>query len=106
MPRPRKAATTAALCLLAFAVGPAFADRAKDRAAEKARKKAWEEAQEAFKRDYKSDDPKVRRAAVRKSHENPAILKLYEEFLTDGPCGHVSHQLLHTGYTPRGKFID
>ena len=33
---------------------------------------------------------------VRKSHENPAVLKLYNEFLTDGPCGHVSHKLLHT----------
>jgi NADH-quinone oxidoreductase subunit G/[NiFe] hydrogenase diaphorase moiety small subunit len=42
---------------------------------------------------------------IRKSHENPAVLKLYREFLTDGPCGHLSHHLLHTGYTPRGKFI-
>ncbi|NLH50254.1 MAG: 2Fe-2S iron-sulfur cluster binding domain-containing protein [Myxococcales bacterium] len=43
--------------------------------------------------------------AVRKSHENPAVLRLYREFLTDGPCGHLSHKLLHTHYTPRGKFI-
>jgi iron only hydrogenase large subunit-like protein len=43
---------------------------------------------------------------VRKSHENPAVLKLYGEFLTDGPCGHLSHQLLHTHYTVRGKFIE
>jgi NADH-quinone oxidoreductase subunit G/[NiFe] hydrogenase diaphorase moiety small subunit len=42
---------------------------------------------------------------VRKSHENPAVLKLYSEFLTDGPCGHLSHTLLHTHYTARGKFI-
>jgi NADH-quinone oxidoreductase subunit G/[NiFe] hydrogenase diaphorase moiety small subunit len=42
---------------------------------------------------------------VRKSHENPAVLELYSQFLTDGPCGHLSHKLLHTGYTPRGKFI-
>ena len=42
---------------------------------------------------------------VRKSHENPAVLKLYSEFFTEGPCGHKSHQLLHTTYTPRGKFI-
>jgi iron-only hydrogenase group A len=42
---------------------------------------------------------------VRKSHENPAITKIYTEFLTEGPCGHKSHELLHTGYTPRGKFI-
>ncbi|MBN2081057.1 iron hydrogenase small subunit [bacterium] len=43
---------------------------------------------------------------VRKSHENPAIIKLYNEFLTDGPCGHVSHKLLHTHYTKRGKVIN
>jgi NADH-quinone oxidoreductase subunit G/[NiFe] hydrogenase diaphorase moiety small subunit len=43
--------------------------------------------------------------AVRKSHENPAVLKLYGEFLTDGPCGHISHKLLHTHYTARGKHI-
>ncbi|HEY3382402.1 MAG TPA: NADH-dependent [FeFe] hydrogenase, group A6 [Vicinamibacterales bacterium] len=42
---------------------------------------------------------------VRKSHENPAVLKIYAEFLTEGPCGHLSHDLLHTHYTPRGKFI-
>jgi len=43
--------------------------------------------------------------AVRKSHENPAVLELYKEFLTDGPCGHKSHDLLHTSYTARGKYI-
>jgi NADH-quinone oxidoreductase subunit G/[NiFe] hydrogenase diaphorase moiety small subunit len=43
--------------------------------------------------------------AVRKSHENPAVLKIYNEFLLDGPCGHESHKLLHTHYTSRGKFI-
>lgn len=43
--------------------------------------------------------------AVRKSHENPAVLELYREFLVDGPCGHKSHELLHTHYTARGKHI-
>ncbi len=43
--------------------------------------------------------------AVRKSHENPAVLKLYSEFFTDGPCSHLSHELLHTHYTARGKHI-
>jgi NADH-quinone oxidoreductase subunit G/[NiFe] hydrogenase diaphorase moiety small subunit len=43
--------------------------------------------------------------AIRKSHENPAVVELYEKFLTDGPCGHVSHKLLHTSYVARGKFI-
>lgn len=42
---------------------------------------------------------------IRKSHENPAVLELYANFLTDGPCGHLSHKLLHTDYTPRGKYI-
>lgn len=41
--------------------------------------------------------------ATRKSHENPAVLKLYADFLTEGPCGHKSHKLLHTTYTERGK---
>jgi len=44
-------------------------------------------------------------SAVRKSHENPAVLDLYRTFLTDGPCGHKSQELLHTTYTARGKFI-
>jgi iron-only hydrogenase group A len=43
---------------------------------------------------------------VRKSHENPAVARIYAEFLTDGPCGHKSHELLHTSYTERGKFIE
>ena len=41
----------------------------------------------------------------RKSHDNPIIKQIYKEFLTDGPCGHLSHKLLHTSYTPRGKWI-
>ncbi len=43
---------------------------------------------------------------VRKSHENPDVLTIYNEFLTDGPCGHKSHRLLHTHYVPRGKYIE
>jgi NADH-quinone oxidoreductase subunit G/[NiFe] hydrogenase diaphorase moiety small subunit len=43
--------------------------------------------------------------AVRKSHENPAVLNLYGEFLTEGPGGHTAHHLLHTDYTARGTFI-
>jgi iron-only hydrogenase group A len=42
---------------------------------------------------------------IRKSHENPALVRLYEQFLPDGPCGHKSHELLHTYYTARGKYI-
>ena len=42
---------------------------------------------------------------IRKSHENPAVAKIYNEFLTDGPCSPASHKLLHTHYMPRGKYI-
>ena len=41
-----------------------------------------------------------RSQARRKSHENPFIHKLYDEFL-GAPLGHKSHELLHTKYTPR-----
>ncbi|MBR6729294.1 MAG: iron hydrogenase small subunit, partial [Clostridia bacterium] len=40
---------------------------------------------------------------LRKSHENPYIQKLYEEYLGE-PCGHKSHQLLHTHYHERPKY--
>jgi len=39
---------------------------------------------------------------LRKSHENPDIKKLYEEFL-GVPLGDRSHHLLHTTYTPRDR---
>ncbi len=42
---------------------------------------------------------------IRKSHDNPAVVELYTKFLTEGPCGPKSHHLLHTHYTPRGKYI-
>lgn len=34
-------------------------------------------------------------AEMRLSHENPAVHELYEKFLGE-PCGHLSHELLHT----------
>jgi iron-only hydrogenase group A len=37
---------------------------------------------------------------LRKSHENPAVQELYEAFLGK-PLGEISHQLLHTHYSPR-----
>lgn len=42
---------------------------------------------------------------IRKSHENPHIKYIYQKFLTEGPCGKLSHKLLHTHYTKRGHFI-
>ncbi|MGI6227131.1 MAG: iron hydrogenase small subunit, partial [Peptococcales bacterium] len=40
---------------------------------------------------------------LRKSHENPAVVKLYEEYLGK-PLGEKSHHLLHTHYTKRDKY--
>ena len=39
---------------------------------------------------------------IRKSHENPEIKQLYEEFLGE-PNSHLSHDLLHTHYHQRKK---
>jgi len=47
---------------------------------------------------YREDEGK----AMRKSHENQDIKTLYQEFL-GAPLGHMSHELLHTGYTARKK---
>ena len=40
---------------------------------------------------------------IRKSHENPYVQELYKEFLGE-PCGHKSHELLHTHYVKRPKY--
>ncbi|MBE7437216.1 MAG: iron hydrogenase small subunit [Spirochaetales bacterium] len=45
---------------------------------------------------YKEDRGKARR----KSHENPEIIALYDDFLGE-PLSEVCHHLLHTTYTPR-----
>lgn len=37
---------------------------------------------------------------IRKSHENPEIKQIYQEFLKE-PLGHLSHTLLHTHYSKR-----
>ncbi len=39
---------------------------------------------------------------LRKSHENPFVKALYDEFLGE-PCGHKAHELLHTHYSKRTK---
>ena len=41
--------------------------------------------------------------AVRQSHKNPVITKLYEEYL-EKPGSHKAHGLLHTHYTAKSKF--
>ena len=42
---------------------------------------------------------------IRKSHENPSIKKLYEEYLGE-PCGHKSHELLHTHYFDKSNYVE
>ncbi|NBC82368.1 MAG: 2Fe-2S iron-sulfur cluster binding domain-containing protein [Bacteroidetes bacterium] len=49
---------------------------------------------------YKEDGNKV----LRKSHENPSIIKLYEEFLGK-PMSEKAHHLLHTNYINRSKKV-
>lgn len=42
---------------------------------------------------------------IRKSHENPYIIQLYNEFLGK-PCGEKSHHLLHTHYFDKSTVIE
>lgn len=44
-------------------------------------------------------------STIRKSHENPSLKKLYEEFLIK-PGSHKAHELLHTTYHARPKYND
>ena len=48
---------------------------------------------------YSEDESK----ALRASHKNPQIIKLYEEFLGE-PNSHKAHDLLHTTYSTKEKF--
>jgi len=59
----------------------------------------WEIRQKRADSIYKEDTLHV----IRKSHENPAIHAIYEEFLKE-PLGHHSHELLHTAYVERGIY--
>ncbi|HUT66260.1 MAG TPA: NADH-dependent [FeFe] hydrogenase, group A6 [Spirochaetota bacterium] len=47
---------------------------------------------------YKEDEGKT----LRKSHENPEVTQIYEEFL-GSPLGERSHHLLHTSYEARAR---
>jgi iron-only hydrogenase group A len=60
----------------------------------------WEIRQKRADSIYAEDSMK----GLRKSHENPEVKALYDEFLKE-PLGHLSHELLHTEYTKRGYFI-
>lgn len=43
------------------------------------------------------------KSVIRKSHDNPVVKKIYQEFL-QRPGSHKSHELLHTHYTERPKY--
>ncbi len=65
-------------------------------------------AQERAEKDIRVERAKAlyaedRGAAIRKSHENPVIQKMYETYF-EKPCSHKAHELLHTHYTKRNKF--
>ncbi|WP_427340917.1 NADH-dependent [FeFe] hydrogenase, group A6 [Caloranaerobacter sp. DY30410] len=47
------------------------------------------------------DEDKAKK--IRKSHENPMIKKIYEEFLGE-PNSHKAHELLHTHYVARKNY--
>ena len=48
---------------------------------------------------YAIDD----KSTIRKSHENPVVKKIYEEFLEE-PGSYRAHKLLHTHYVERAKY--
>lgn len=48
---------------------------------------------------YEEDEKLV----IRKSHENPDVIKVYQEFL-EKPNSHISHKYLHTTYKKRSRF--
>ena len=43
------------------------------------------------------------KSTIRKSHENPVVLKIYEEYLGE-VGGHKAHELFHTSYVEREKY--
>lgn len=43
------------------------------------------------------------KSTIRKSHENPIMKQLYDEFL-EKPGSHLAHKYLHTTYSPKSKY--
>ena len=43
------------------------------------------------------------KSVIRKSHENPVVKKIYEDYL-EKPGSHKAHELLHTTYVERPKY--
>ena len=44
------------------------------------------------------------KSVIRKSHKNPVVQKIYKEYLGE-PNGHKAHELLHTNYSKREKYL-
>ena len=60
---------------------------------------------EIIKKRFDATYEEDRNKPIRKSHENPSIIKLYKEFLGE-PCGHKSHELLHTHYFDKSDHVE
>lgn len=43
------------------------------------------------------------KSAIRKSHENPVMKQIYDEYL-EKPGSHLAHKYLHTTYHPMKKY--
>ncbi|MCL2782473.1 MAG: NADH-dependent [FeFe] hydrogenase, group A6 [Propionibacteriaceae bacterium] len=63
--------------------------------------KDWNKMEQRFDAVYATDVE----LPIRKSHENPAVGALYEQFL-DEPNSHLAHELLHTHYQDRSALLD
>ncbi|MCL2878343.1 MAG: [FeFe] hydrogenase, group A, partial [Acidobacteria bacterium] len=62
--------------------------------------KNWRRMEPRLEAVYRED----KNIPLRKSHENPYVKKLYEDFLGE-PNGHKSHELLHTHYADRSYLL-
>ena len=60
---------------------------------------------EIIKKRFEATYEEDRNKPIRKSHENPSIIKLYKEYLGE-PCGHKSHELLHTHYFDKSDHVE
>lgn len=43
------------------------------------------------------------KSTIRKSHQNPVLQNIYQEFFGE-PCGEKSHHYLHTHYAKQEKY--
>lgn len=62
---------------------------------------SWEIRQMRAEGIYSEDE----NLPLRKSHDNPEVTQLYEEYLGQ-PNSHKAHELLHTHYFPRKRYLN